>query len=77
MGLIHPPAAPGLSIGQVAAASEVQIEVDNSPGTRSRLESSPDLTNWTLLAAVDHTQPKVIVTDAATGPVRYYGAATE
>jgi hypothetical protein len=33
MGLIHPPAAPGLSIGQVAAASEVQIEVDNSPGT--------------------------------------------
>jgi hypothetical protein len=77
MGLIHPPAAPGLSIGQVAAASEVQIEVDNSPGTRSRLQSSPDLTNWTLLAAVDHTQPKVIVTDAATGPVRYYRAATE
>jgi hypothetical protein len=66
-----------LSIGRVTAASEVQLEVDNATGACSRLESSLDLTNWTLLAAVDHAQPKFIVTDPAVEPARIYRATTE
>jgi hypothetical protein len=76
-GISHPPVAPGLKIGRLTAANEVQLEVENSPGARSLLESSPDFANWTLLAAVDHTQPKVVVTDPVTNPVRFYRAATE
>lgn len=76
-GLSHPPAAPGLSIGRVTPGNEIQLEVENTTGARSRVESSLDLTNWTLLAAVDHTQAKVIVTDPAVGPTRFYRASAE
>jgi hypothetical protein len=77
MGLIHPPAAPGLSIGRVTAANEIQLEVDSASGTRSRLESSPDLTNWTLMADLDHAQAKVTVSAPAVEPTRFYRATTE
>lgn len=75
--LSHDPAPPGLSIHRAAASSAIQLELENVPGTRSRVEASANLQEWMPLTTVDHAQAKAVVTEAATESKQFYRAFTE
>lgn len=75
----HDLVPPGLSINRSASSSSVQLEVENAPGTRSRVEASTNLQAWTPLATVDHGQAIAMVTDDAVAleSKKFYLAITE
>ena len=77
VGISHDPNPPGLSINRSAAAGAVQPELENAPGTRSRVEASPNLSDWAVLATVDHEQSKAVVKDDVGASWKFYRAITE
>jgi len=59
----HNPAPSGLSINSAASSSPIQFDQESVPGSRSHEEASPESRSSILLASVDQTTAKAVVTD--------------
>lgn len=76
MGILHVPAPPGLTLNRSADAKSIRLKLDNSPGARSLVEASSNLTDWTLVESVDHTTPTIVVDRAADSTEAFFRAST-
>ena len=77
MGFSVVPAPPSLSIHRPAGSGAIQLGLENIAGARSREEASPESKGSRLLASVDQTTAKAVVTDEKMGPSKLYRAITE
>ena len=68
---------PGLSIHLLAGSGVTQLALKNAAGAHSREEASPEYKGSMLLASVDQTTAKAVVTDERMGPSKLYRAITE
>ncbi len=77
MGFSIVPAPLGLSIHRPAGSGAIQPALENLAGVHSREEGSPESKGSMLLASVDRTTAKAVVTDEKMGPSKLYRAITE